>query len=78
MTQSVPSLSTGFLRSAERFPDREAFNVANQTVSYKELAERARRLAAILQAGVTAGEVPLNAVFAYRSVTAYAAAAMFR
>ena len=42
-------------------------------MNYKELAERARRLAATLQAGVTAGEVPLNAVFAYRSVTAYAA-----
>ena len=62
MTQSVPSLSTGFLRSAERFPDREAVNVANQTVSYKELAERARRLAATLRVGATAGVVPLCAV----------------
>ena len=73
MTKLVRSLSSGFLRSATRFSDREALNVAGDRVSYQELAEQAKRLAATLQAGATAGEVPLTAVFAYRSVTAYAA-----
>src|SRR5436190_9373498 len=72
MTKLVRSLSSGFLRSATRFSDREALNVAGDRVSYQELAERAKRLAATLQAGAAAGEVPLTAVFASRSVTAYA------
>src|SRR5437762_12132921 len=73
MTKLVRSLSSGFLGSATRFSDREALNVAGDRVSYQELAEQAKRLAATLQAGATAGEVPLTAVFAYRSHTAYAA-----
>ena len=71
MTQSVALLSTGFLRSAERFPNREALTVANQTVSYKKLAERARCCYA--SSWRDRWEVPLTAVFAYRSMTAYAA-----
>jgi amino acid adenylation domain-containing protein len=73
MTRLHQSLSSGFLRSATRFPDREALNVAGREVTYHELAERAKRLAATLQAGAAAGEVPLTAVFASRSVAAYAA-----
>src|SRR5689334_9995217 len=73
MTKLVRSLSSAFLRSATRFSDREALSVAVHRVSYQELAERAKRLAATLQAGATGGEVPLTAVFAYLSVTAYAA-----
>jgi amino acid adenylation domain-containing protein len=64
---------TGFLRSCEKFPDRPAVEVAGLELSYEELDERARRLAATIQANATPEEVPLTAVFAYRSQTAYAA-----
>ena len=64
---------TGFLRSCEKFPDRPAVEVAGSGVSYKQLDERARRLAATIQANATPGEVPLTAVFAHRSQTGYAA-----
>src|SRR4051812_50194146 len=73
MTGILQSLSSGFLRSAARFSDREALNVAGRGVTYQELAKRAKRLAATLQARAAAGEVPLTAGFASRSVTAYAA-----
>ena len=64
---------TAFLRSCEKFPDRPAVEVAGCELSYKQLGQRARRLAATIQANARPGEVPLTAVFAYRSGTAYAA-----
>src|SRR5438046_8098217 len=64
---------SAFLRSCENFPDRPASEVTGSQLSYSELGERARRLAATIQANARPGEVPLTAVFAYRSVTAYAA-----
>src|SRR5207248_6763141 len=42
-------------------------------VTYQQLADRAKRLAATLQASAMPGAVKLTAVFAYRSETAYAA-----
>jgi amino acid adenylation domain-containing protein len=42
-------------------------------MTYRELSDRAKRLAATLQATSAPGAVPLTAVFAYRSETAYAA-----
>jgi len=42
-------------------------------VTYEQLSYRAKRLAATLQATAVPGAVPLTAVFAYRSETAYAA-----
>ena len=42
-------------------------------MSYQQLADRAKRLAATLQATSANDAVPLAAVFAYRSETAYAA-----
>src|SRR5438067_6204618 len=62
-----------FLRSCEKFPDRPAVDVAGCELSYKQLGQRARRLAATIQANARPGEVPLTAVFAHRSHTAYAA-----
>ena len=62
-----------FLRSCEKFPDRPAIEVTGSQLSYSELGERARRLAATIQANARPGEVPLTAVFGYRSHTAYAA-----
>ena len=64
---------SAFLRSCENFPDRPASEVTGSQLSYSELGERARRLAATIQANARPGEVPLTAVFAYRSHTAYAA-----
>ena len=65
-------LWSGFLRSCEQFPTRGAIEVGSREVTYQELAYIAKRLAATIQAGVVPGVVPLTAVFAYRSETAYA------
>jgi amino acid adenylation domain-containing protein len=72
-TNSHRLLWAGFLRSAERFPTRGAIDVGGREVTYQQLANRAKRLAATLQATSANGGVPLTAVFAYRSETAYAA-----
>jgi amino acid adenylation domain-containing protein len=72
-TDSHRLLWTGFLRSCEQFPTREAIDVAGHEVTYQQLANFAKCLAATLQAGAVPGAAPLTAVFAYRSVTAYAA-----
>jgi amino acid adenylation domain-containing protein len=69
---SQPQLWTGFVRSCERFPERPAINVGRE-VNYHDLAQHAKRMAATIQSGLTGREVPLTAVFAYRSETAYAA-----
>src|SRR5439155_6556851 len=70
-TQSKFLLWTGFIGSCERFPERPAVDVG-QELTYQELAQRAKRIAATIQTGLTTREVPLTAVFAYRSATAYA------
>jgi amino acid adenylation domain-containing protein len=72
-TDSHRLLWTGFLRSCDQFPTRGAIDVAGREVTYQQLVYLAKRLAATLQAGAVPGAVPLTAVFAYRSETAYAA-----
>src|SRR5437762_11876211 len=72
-TDSHRLLWAGFLRSCEQFPTRGAIDVAGREVTYRQLAYLAKRLAATLQADAVLGAVPLTAVFAYRSETAYAA-----
>jgi amino acid adenylation domain-containing protein len=72
-TNSHRLLWSGFLRSCEQFPTRGAIDVAGREVTYEQLAYRAKRLAATLQTSAVPGAVPLAAVFAYRSKTAYAA-----
>ena len=72
-TNSHRLLWTGFLRSCEQFPTRGAIDVAGREMTYQQLAYLARRLAATLQTGPVPGAIPLTAVFAYRSQTAYAA-----
>jgi amino acid adenylation domain-containing protein len=72
-TDSPRLLWAGLLRSCEQFPTRGAIDVAGREVTYEQLAYRAKRLAATLQASAVADAVPLTAVFAYRSETAYAA-----
>jgi acyl-CoA synthetase (AMP-forming)/AMP-acid ligase II len=71
-TKSQSRLWTGFVESCERFAERPAIDVGHET-TYQELARRAKRIAATIQAGVPANAVPLTAVFANRSETAYAA-----
>jgi amino acid adenylation domain-containing protein len=73
VTNSCRLLWTGFLRSSEQFPARAAIDIAGHEVTYQQLAERAKRLAATIQANAIPSAVPLAAVFAYRSETAYAA-----
>src|ERR1017187_10230379 len=66
------ALWTGFMQSAERFPERPAVFAEGRTLSYHELQELATRIAATIQARPAFSQVPLTAVFAYRSPTAFA------
>ncbi len=65
------ALHSGFLRSAEKFGDRPALEVAGTTLTYAGLRDRAAAIAATLTAASPAGE-PLTGVFAYRTPTAFA------
>jgi amino acid adenylation domain-containing protein len=63
----------GFLESSIRFPNRAAIEVAGHEISYHQLAQRAKRLAATIQESTGRhSAVPLTGIFAYRSETAYA------
>ena len=62
----------GFMRSAERFPDRPAVVVQGAALSYRRLRETAIRIAASIQAHQKDPSTPLTAVFAHRSATAFA------
>jgi amino acid adenylation domain-containing protein len=66
------TLVTGFLRSVQQHPERPALQLDAAVLSYRELCARAAALAATLSAHAVAGEPPLTAVFAHRSITAYA------
>ena len=69
---SEPQLWNRFIRSCAQFPERPAIDVGRE-VTYREMAARAKRVAATIQGSVGTGELPLTAVFAHRSETAYAA-----
>src|SRR5215831_2975075 len=69
---SEPQLWDRFIRSCAQFPERPAIDVGRE-VTYREMAARAKRVAATIQGSVGTGELPLTAVFAHRSETAYAA-----
>jgi amino acid adenylation domain-containing protein len=62
----------GFLESSARFPNRGAIEIAGREISYQQLAQRAKRLAATIREGAGQGAAPLTGIFAYRSETAYA------
>ena len=70
-TKSIP-LWSGFCRSAAHFPGRPALEVNGETLTYSDLNDRAARLAAALARHSFSAAPPLTAVFAYRSVTAFA------
>ncbi|HXM65056.1 MAG TPA: amino acid adenylation domain-containing protein [Terriglobales bacterium] len=60
------------MQSAERFPERPAVFAEGRTLSYHELQGLATRIAATIQAHPGFSQVPLTAVFGYRSPTAFA------
>lgn len=62
------TLASGFLRNAERHPDRIAVEVADEAIPYAELADQARSWAATLGPH----DAPCTAVLAARSRTAVA------
>ena len=65
-------LGAGFLRSVVRFPDRPALEVDGEVLTYRNLFDRAAALAATFQRLPSEGGPALTAVFAHRSVWAYA------
>jgi len=69
---SERGLHSGFLRSADRFPERPALEVEGRAWSYAELRDRAAAIAATLQARTPEDGPPLTGVFAYRNATAFA------
>ena len=66
------TLRSGFLASAERFPDRPALQVEGRTISFGELRDRAAAVAATIDRNAPAGGPALTAVFGARSATAFA------
>ena len=72
MAVSQRGLWMGFMRSAERFPERPAVIVEGTSLSYRQLRETAIRIASSIQAHQEDSWTPLTAVFAHRSATAFA------
>ena len=66
------TLSSGFLASAGRFPERPALEVGGVTLAYAALQGRAAQIAATLQRHAPAADPPLTGVFAHRSASAFA------
>lgn len=64
-------MSAGFVEAVGNFPDRPALEVAGQSLSYKELFERASSIAASIQRHARPAKTPLTAVLAHRSQSAF-------
>src|ERR1700693_2770742 len=64
------SLISGFLRSLRSYPARPALELGEQRFTYEELWNQAAKIAYSLNSYVDFG-VPLTALFANRSITAY-------
>ncbi len=71
MIEAGASLRSGFLRSADAFPDRPALEVGDHRFTYRELRDRAAGIAATLARHGLDGGPELAAIFAYRSPTAF-------
>ena len=65
-------LASGFLRSAERFPERPALEVGGEVITYEDLLHRAKAIASALIAHDPRTGPALTAVFASRSASAFA------
>jgi amino acid adenylation domain-containing protein len=72
MSSHARSLISGFLSSVEHYPERGAIEAGGTTLTYQALYEVARTLAATLLENLPSDEPRLTAVFADRSVTAFA------
>src|SRR5712691_4238311 len=68
----APALASGFLRAAERWPDRPALEVDGSALTYEELRRRALAIASALVSNELDEEPRLTAVFASRTPTAFA------
>lgn len=66
------ALHNGFLRSAQRFPERPALEVRGETFTYAELRRLAALIAKVLAERAPDPSPPLVAIFASRSPTAFA------
>jgi amino acid adenylation domain-containing protein len=66
-------LHSGFLRSAETFPERPALEVQRRTLTYAQLRDRAAAVAATLAREADLDAPPLVAVYAHRTETAFVA-----
>ena len=69
--QSRRLLWHGVLAASEEFPDRAACEI-QRPLSYRDLLDQAKRIAATIQREGIAGAVPLSGVFGNRSEIAYA------
>jgi amino acid adenylation domain-containing protein len=67
----IRTLRSGFLRSVERFPDRDALAIGTERFTYRDLHERAARAAATLDRHAKPGEGKLTAVFGHRHRAAF-------
>lgn len=66
------SLISGFLKSVQTFPSRPAIEVEGESLTYREVGQRAARLADAISRNDRAGR-PLVAILAHRSSLAYVA-----
>jgi non-ribosomal peptide synthetase component F len=72
MTGEDRTLASRFLSAAREFPSRTALEVEGRKLTYAELEGIAASFAATLTKHLPLAEPALTAVFAYRSVTAFA------
>jgi acyl-CoA synthetase (AMP-forming)/AMP-acid ligase II len=63
-------LISGFMMSAENFPDRPALDVDDRVYTYKELAQESLKIAQAINN--VSSDNPFVALLGYRSITAYA------
>jgi amino acid adenylation domain-containing protein len=66
------SLRSGFLGSLARFPDRPAIRLKDDSLTYRQLADRAAAIAATLQREIPEDPGKLTAIYGHRSFTAFA------
>lgn len=71
MHEVMRTLRTGFLRSAEKFPERTALEVEGKALSYRAMHERAASIAATLSRAVPGDDPPLTGVYGLRSEIAF-------
>ena len=66
------SLCGGFLQSAQRFPDRPAVSIKDESISYDELASMAAQIGHVIESARDERSELLTGVFGHRSFAAFA------